>query len=117
MCGRREHRMRLSVHAVLLAGAALPAATAAQDGPPVEIRVTSAIYGAAQGSADVTPVVTRLVKPELTEFYAAPMWLEVDPAVGQTKQLVVFYEYRGEPRVLTTAEPGAVSYAILVERA
>jgi hypothetical protein len=55
--------MTLAVHAVLLAGAALPAATAAQDGLRAEIRVTSAIYGAAQGSADVTPVVTRLVKP------------------------------------------------------
>jgi hypothetical protein len=41
----------------------------------------------------------------------------VDPAVGQTKQLVVFYEFRGEPHVLAVPEPFPVSYAILAAHA
>jgi hypothetical protein len=69
------------------------------------------------GSADVTPMVVHLTKPGLEEFYAAPFWLEVDPVVGQNKTLVVFFEYRGEPHVVSTSEPGAMSHAILVEHA
>ncbi len=89
----------------------------AQDTPVADIRITRAIYGAAEGSADVTPVVTALAQPGLDDFYAAPKWLEVDPAVGTTKNLVIFYEYRGEPHVLTTREDNAISHTILVEHA
>jgi hypothetical protein len=89
----------------------------AQNRAAGDIRITRAVYGAKQGSADVTPVVTSLAQPGLDEFYAAPRWLELDPAVNQGKHLVIFYEYRGEPRVLTTTEFGAVSHTILIEHA
>jgi hypothetical protein len=82
-----------------------------------DLRITSAIYGSAAGSADVTPIVRTLAQPDLEEFYAAPHWLQVDSAVGQTKQLVVSYEYRGSAHILTIPEPGAVSYRILLEEA
>jgi hypothetical protein len=85
--------------------------------PAQDLRITSAIYGSAAGSADVTPVVRALARADLDEFYAAPHWLQVDPAVGQTKELVVTYDYRGTSHVLTTPEPGPVSYRILVEEA
>jgi hypothetical protein len=61
--------------------------------------------------------VTKWVKPDLDEFYAAPKWLEVDPAIGQTKHLVVSYLFQCEEYVITTTEPGPVSYAILAEHA
>lgn len=110
--------MRMLFAAILFAqGVGIPAPLAAQDNQSDAIRITSAIYGTTQGSATVTPTVTRLAKPGLDEFYAAPQWLEVDPAVGQTKSLTIFYEYRGKSHVLTTTEPGAVSHAILVEHA
>ena len=85
--------------------------------PAEDVRITSAIYGSAAGSADVTPVVRALVRADHDEFYAAPHWLQVDPAVGQTKELVVTYEYRGTTHVLTTPEPGPVSSRSLAEEA
>ncbi len=88
-----------------------------QDRPAGDVRITRAVFGAAQRSVDVTPVVTRLTQPGIDEFYTTPRWLEVDPAIGQTKNLVIFYEYRGAPHVLTTTELAAVSHAILIEHA
>jgi hypothetical protein len=82
-----------------------------------KLRITSAIYGATPGSADVTPLVTKWVKPGLDQFYAAPKWMEVDPANGQTKNLVISYLYDCEDHTFSIEEPGAVSYAILAEHA
>ncbi len=89
----------------------------AQNTQPADVHITRAVYGATRGSADVTAAVTLLARPGLDEFYATPRWLGVDPAVGVMKDLVIFYEYRGEPHVLTMQELGAVSHTILVERA
>lgn len=101
----------------LLAATAAAPVPAVQDAADAPLRVTSAIYGSAAGSVDVTPIVRLLARPDLDEFYVAPQWLQVDPSVGQTKQLVVFYEYRGAPHVISTVEPGALSYRILLEEA
>ena len=110
--------MKPLLAAMLVAyGLGNPVARAAQAKPPDDIRITSAIFGMRDGSADVTPMVVHLAKPGLDEFYAAPFWLEVDPVVGQNKTLVVFYEYRGQAHVVSTSEPGAMSHAILVEHA
>src|SRR5262245_53689492 len=81
-----------------------------------EIRITSAIFGAAAGSADVTPIVTKLVSGA-AEFLAAPRFLRVDPLRGTTKTLVIQYQYKGKPHVFSTTEPGVVSHGILVEHA
>jgi hypothetical protein len=83
-----------------------------------DIQIVSAIFGAASGSADVTPMVKKWIKPQLDEeLYSAPKWLEVDPAVGQTKNLVVSYLYRCREHVITTTEPNPISYAILTRYA
>jgi hypothetical protein len=110
--------MRLLLTVLLITqGFESPTTLGAQVAPAEDLRVTSAIFGTREGSADVTPIVQHLAKPGLLEFYAAPFWLEVDPAIGQNKTLVVFYEYRGARRVFTTSEPGAVSHAMLVQHA
>src|SRR5678815_3849263 len=83
-----------------------------------DIQIISANFGAGSGSADVTPMVRKWVKPELVEeLYSAPKWLEVDPAIGQTKSLVVSYLYRCREHVITTTEPNPISYAILTRYA
>src|ERR1043166_6957625 len=107
----------LLVAALLTQGIAITNGVQAQARPVGDIHVTRAIYGADQGSADVTPVVTELAQPGRDEFYVAPKWLEVDPAVGQAKELVISYEYRGSPHVLTLPEFTAASHTILVEHA
>jgi hypothetical protein len=116
--------MRIQVARVIalgfsIFGAGVPAAVpvSAQNASVTDIRITRAIFGAAQGSADVTPVVTRLVAPGASGLYAAPQWLEVGPASGQTKELVVFYEYRGAPHVLTVTEPYPLTHEILAAHA
>lgn len=81
------------------------------------LTITSAIYGARGGAADVTPLVRLLARPERDEFYVAPAWLEVDPVAGQSKTLMVTYRYHDRDYVLSTEEPGAVSHAILVAHA
>jgi len=81
--------------------------------PKDSVRVLSAIYGANGGSADVTPVVTKAIRSGTDAFYAAPYWLEVDPAPGQTKSLVVFYENQCEEHVFAATEPYPVSQKII----
>src|SRR6185436_9658408 len=82
-----------------------------------DIQIISAVFGAAGGSADVTPIVTRLTSPERNEFYANPYWLEVDPAIGETKDLVIFYQHQCEEHVFSVSESVAASYAILAAHA
>jgi hypothetical protein len=106
---------RLTAFLSVAMAAAVP--VFAQDSPVNDIRITRAIFGATQGSADVTPIVARLVAPGARGLYAAPQWLEAGPASGQTKELVVFYEYRGVPHVLTVAEPYPLTHAILTAHA
>jgi hypothetical protein len=79
-----------------------------------DAKILWAVFGSSGGSADVTPIVQKLATPGKDEFYVAPAWLEVDPSVGQPKELVVLYEWRGEQHVLMTRETGAVSNEILV---
>ena len=88
-------------------------APAIQASPAESIRVISAIYGAGGGSADVTPVVARAIRSGTDELYAAPFWLEVDPAPGATKSLVVFYENQCEENVFAATEPDPISQTIL----
>jgi hypothetical protein len=92
-----------------------PATPTTQTTPMDDLRITSAIFGTREGSADVTPIVVSLTQPGLDEFYAAPYWLEVDPVVGQNKTLVVSFEYLGTPHVVSVTEPAAVSRAMLRE--
>jgi len=82
-----------------------------------DLRIISAIFGAAAGAADVTPMVKKSIRPGLNELYAAPRWFEVDPVIGQTKQLVVSYLYECMERTFSTIEPTPISYAILAEHA
>jgi len=109
--------MRNWLAATLIVTLTAAASATGQSVSPDPIRITSAIYGGPEGSADVTPVVGTLLRPDLNEFYASPQWLKVDPSVGQTKQLVISYEYRGEPHVFTTTEPSGVSHRMLLEAA
>jgi hypothetical protein len=100
--------MKPLLAAMLVAyGLGNPAAPAAQAKPPDDIRITSAIFGMRDGSADVTPMVVHLSKPGLEEFYAAPFWLEVDPVVGQNKTLEPRHPGRArEPGHTATARRG-----------
>ncbi len=82
-----------------------------------DIQIISAVFGASGGSADVTPIVARLTSPERNEFYANPYWLEVDPAIGETKDLVIFYQHQCEEHVFSVSESIAVSHAILAAHA
>ena len=118
------HALKLVCMTTLLLAALLVAQSTAASGsaqaqnkPEDDLRITRAVFGASQKSADVTPVVTRLVQQGIDEFYVASKWLNADPAPGQTKNLVVFYEYGGKPHVLTTTELSAVSMMILMEHA
>jgi hypothetical protein len=108
---------KLAATMLVAQGIGLPSTPAATQKQPDDLRITSAIFGTREASADVTPMVASLTKPGLDEFYAAPYWLEVDPVVGQNKTLVVSYEYRGTAHVLTATEPAAVSRATLLEHA
>jgi hypothetical protein len=92
--------------------AAPPRGTSAPD-----VVILSAIFGSDTGAADVTPIVRQWMKPGTGDLYAAPRWLEVDPAVSEGKSLVISYLYQCEEYRLTVAEPGPVSYKILVEHA
>jgi hypothetical protein len=82
-----------------------------------DIQILSAIFGADEGSADVTPIVSKWVKPELDEVLAVPKWLEVDPAVSQLKNLVISYLYQCEEHLVSLNEAEAISYAILAKHA
>lgn len=93
-----------------------PAVPSTPRSPADTVTIVSAMFGASSGAADVTPIVRRLIAPDRHEFYAAAPWLEVDPAV-EIKSLVIRYRYRDQDHALTTREPGAVSHAILVDRA
>jgi hypothetical protein len=102
-------------HTIEYRGALAAGNRAGQDGGALTI--VSAVYGARQGSIDVTPLVTELVRPDLNEFYAAPKWLRFDPAINVAKELAITYEYRGATRYFTVPSGGAVSYAILLDQA
>jgi len=82
-----------------------------------DLQIISAIFGAAAGAADVTPMVKKSIRPGLNEVYAAPRWFEVDPAIGHTKQLIVSYLYGCVEHTFSTIEPTPISYAILAEHA
>ena len=82
-----------------------------------DLQIISAIFGAAAGAADVTPRVKKSIRPGLNEVYAAPRWFEVDPAIGNTKQLIVSYLYECVEHTYSTIEPTPISYAILAEHA
>jgi len=82
-----------------------------------DLQIISAIFGAAAGAADVTPMVKKSIRPGLNELYAAPRWFEVDPVIGQTKQLIVSYLYECVEHTYSTIEPTPISYAILAEHA
>jgi hypothetical protein len=82
-----------------------------------EIQILSAIFGVEQGSADVTPIVSKWIKPELDDLYSVPRWLEADPAMGQGKNLVISYLYQCKEYLISMEESEAVSYAILAEHA
>ena len=92
-------------------------ATPTTTAPDGKLRIISAIYGASAGSADVTPLVTKRAQPGMDDFYAAPKWMEVDPANGQTKNLVISYLYDCEDYILSIEEPGPISYDRLVQHA
>jgi hypothetical protein len=122
-------------YALFLTGAAVPAKTCApvvvgdtdlrnvsiaappRGAQPPDVNILSAIFGANDGSADVTPMVRKWMKPDAGNLYAAPNWLEVDPAVSQAKNLVISYLYQCEEHRLTVIEPWPVNYNILVEHA
>jgi len=82
-----------------------------------DIQILSAVFGAAEGSADVTPIVGKWVRPELDGLYAVPKWLEVDPAVAQLKNLVISYLYQCKEHLISVNEAEAISYTILAEHA
>jgi hypothetical protein len=85
---------------------------------PDKLQIISAIFGAATGSADVTPIVRKLVRPGSHELYAASSWLEADPAAGTDRlSLSLSYLYQCADHSFTTGEAGAVSYAMLAEHA
>jgi hypothetical protein len=81
------------------------------------VNILSAIYGATDGAADVTPIVRKWMKPDAGDLYTAPRWLEVDPAVSNLKNLVISYLYQCEEHRLTVIEPWPVNYSVLVEHA
>jgi len=108
----------LLTNLILIITAATPATPGGfQNTNASDLKIISAVFGAKEGSIDLTSVVSDLVKPGMNEFFATPKWLHFDPARTFDKDLSIVYEFRSERKTFTVPEKGAVSYAILAEHA
>ncbi len=90
--------------------------------PPVtgEIKIISAVFGDYEdghGLADVTAVVKDLVGPGKPTVFASPKWMQIDPAYGWKKNIVIVYEYRGVSRTYNAIEGGPIGYEELIKNA
>ena len=82
-----------------------------------DIQILSAIFGATEGSADVTPIVSKWVKPELDGLYAVPKWLEGRSCNSTAQESGdISYLYQCKEHLLSVNEAEAISYAVLAEQ-